>query len=225
MAINASFGGTPELVHDGGDTLAWTGSSVIGTSINFSSTDEANSGTQSVHVNSPSVGDVWQFDRGSNIDLSGYSAITMWINVDRRWGVGDEVSLFGWDTSTNSPVGSAISLGDYINIGDNDIWQEATILLSEMNLEGSIIDSLRMEMVANDGTTPEFYIDDFNLQESGGEVFRIEPPRNTKVELNEISLNFDATVSTTLADASMPNLSYDEYLTAGKLTNGLLFFR
>ena len=36
MNVNAAFGGTPILVHDGEDTVAWTGSNIVGGKVNFS---------------------------------------------------------------------------------------------------------------------------------------------------------------------------------------------
>ena len=114
MAVSGGFSGTPVLVHNGGDTSAWTGSNIVGNTVDFNSSTRPRTGSFSVRVNSPNVSDVWQFDRGSDITVSSYVAITMWINVNRRWGTGDTVTLFGWDTGLGSIVGNSVNIEDYI---------------------------------------------------------------------------------------------------------------
>ena len=84
MAQDFSFSGTPVGVHDGTDTAFWTASAIVGTKFTFDSTDEANSGTKSVKANKAALNDVMEFDRLSDLDLSNYVAITLFVFVASR---------------------------------------------------------------------------------------------------------------------------------------------
>lgn len=222
MAISGGFSGTPELVHNGGDTAAWTGSNIIGSSVDFASTTRPRTGTFSVRANSPSLGDVWQFDKGSNIDLSNYVALTIWINVNRRWGAGDSVNIFGYDTGTGLQVGNSVNIQDYINETDFDVWQEAVIPLSDMGLNSSTVDAIRMSINAAAGQTPDFYIDDFDVQESTTSVsYTLEPEQGRILYLNELRFNFVDAYDASLLNNSMYNLSYNQILGQAKLNAGI----
>lgn len=222
MAISGGFTGTPELVNNGGDTAAWTGSNIVGADVDFTSTERPRTGSASVHVDGPNLNDVWQFDRGSNIDLSNYVAITMWINVDRRWGNGDDITFFGYDTNTAMQVGDAVLLEDYIVENDNDTWQEAVIVLSDMSLQDKTIDAFRMQYTNPAGTAPEFFIDDFQIEETTtSEDYVVSPDAGALFYINELRFNFVDALDTTLTNGTMPNLSYDNLLGLSSLISGI----
>ena len=226
MAISGGFTGTPELVNNGGDTAAWTGSNISGTDVDFTSTQRPRTGSASVYVDGPNVGDVWQFDKGSSIDLSNYVAITMFVNVDRRWGNGDDISFFGYDTGTGLQIGTSVLLEDYLNEGDNDVWQEVIIVLEDMDLQDKSIDSFRMSYINNAGTAPEFFIDDFQIEESTtSEEYKAEPNNGKLFYVNELRVNIVDALDTTLLNSSMQNLSYNTILGRAELDSGLFLSR
>jgi hypothetical protein len=226
MAISGGFSGTPELVSNGGDTAAWTGSNISGNDVDFTSTERPRTGSASVHVDGPNVGNIWQFDKGSTIDLSAYVAITMWVNVDRRWGNGDDITFFGYNTSTGLQVGDTVLLEDYLNEGDNDVWQEVIIVLEDMNLQDKTIDAFRMSYTNNAGTAPEFFIDDFQIEETTtSEQYKAEPNNGKLFYVNEIRINIVDALNTTLLNSSMHNLSYNTLLGRAELDSGLFLSR
>jgi hypothetical protein len=226
MAIAGGFAGTPVIVNNGGDTAAWTGSSIVGTDVDFTSTERPRTGSSSVHVDGPNLSDTWQFAKGSNVDLNNYAAITLWINVDRRWGNGDDISFFGWDTNTGTQIGDTILLEDYIDVGDTDVWQEAVIFLEDMNLQDKTIDAFRMQFTAQAGTAPEFFIDDFQIEETTTAVeFDLTPDIGKVFLVDEIRFNFVDAIDTTLLNASMPNLSYNQILGESQLNSGIFLQR
>lgn len=228
MAIDASFGGTPDLVHDGIDNVGWTASAISGSKFTFNSTDQANTGTQSVKTANASLGDVMQFDKGSDINLASYAAISMFIYVGSGWGSGstDSFSLYGWDVGTGTQEGSAVLLEDYFNEVQFGEWQRLTIPLTDMGIEGTSLDGFRIEATTKTGSGPTFYIDDFNVQEtSGASHFDIVAPKGTVYEINEVDFTIIDAHSTVLASNSMLNLSYDTFLGQAKLTNGIGFSR
>jgi hypothetical protein len=85
MAQNWAAGGTPLGIHDGIDSSLWTGSNITGAKVTFNSTDRAAPGSNSVKIDNAAVNDVWQWDNGSNVDLTSYASITIWINVEIRY--------------------------------------------------------------------------------------------------------------------------------------------
>lgn len=224
MNQDASFGGTPVQIHNGIDSVLWTGSEITGNDITFDSTNRASSGTNSVRANSPSVGDVWQFAKGSSQDLSGYVALTAQININRRWTTGDSVSIYGWDTGSAAQVGTQVLIEDYIDETLFDTWMSLVIPLSDMGLEGLTVDAFRFEQLSNTGLTGDFFTDVLDLQETGGTTeFRITHDPSKRYEANTMIITITDNIAGTLANgAGMIPLSYDQFMGVGTLSNGIL---
>lgn len=226
MAQDLSFGGTPELIHNGTDTVAWTGSNITGSRVTFNSTNRPESGTYSIYMNRPFAGDIWQFDKGSSFDPSAYTAMTMAINVDNNWAPGDSTVMYAFDTGTGLQVGDSVNLADYFNEGEFDVWHELTIPMTDLGVGANTFDTIRMEVSTTSGTRPRWYIDNMNWQESGGdEEFSITPVGRQKFYVDEVNFYFIDAYAGTLADNSYPNLSYNKILNLAKLSNGIVLSR
>ena len=224
MAIDGSYGGTPIGIHNGIDSALWTGSQIIGTSVTFNSTDRFNSGAQSVKVEASNIDDIWQFDRGSDLDLSSYVALTLFISVDLGWTVGDSISVYGWDTGTASQVGTPVLLENYFDPFTFDTWHKLSIPLADMNLATSTVDALRMEMVGKHGQAPTFYTDDFQVENTtAGAKFDIIPPDGKKFLVHKFRYIIIDAISGVVVDGTMPGLSYNQLLGVGTLDSGILF--
>ena len=223
MNQDGGFSGTPVEVHDGLDNTYWTGSNISGTKVTFNSTDRFNNGAQSVKVDNPSSNDVWQFDKGSTQDLTGYVAITMAINIDKDWGVGDSVSIYGWDTNTNSIVGTSVLLEDYMEEFDFDVWQNLVIPLEDMGLLGDTIYAFRMEQVSTEGKGPKFYTDDFQIEQLGDPIeYRTNHTVDIDHHIESIIITLvDAIAGTLVNGAGMLPLSYNQLLGVSALSNGV----
>ena len=218
------FSGTPINIHDGTDTALWSGSEITGNSVDFDSTNRAFSGTMSVRANSPDVGDVWQFAKGSDQDLSGKSALTGEININRRWTAGDSVAIYGWDTGAGAIVGNQVFIEDYIDETNFDVWMSMVVPLSDMGLTNQTVDSFRFEQISSAGQTGDFFLDIFDIQESGGgELFKTTHDPDTRYCVNEFVITISDALAGTLADgAGMVPLSYDDILGVSTLGNGIL---
>jgi len=226
MAINGAFGGTPVGVHDGIDSALWTASSINGVKFTFNSTDQANSGTRSVKTDNAALNDVMEFDKGSDLDLSSYVGITMFIYVDKDWSIGDNWIMYGWDTGTGLQVGNSINLSDYFNEFQFDEWHNISIPLGDMGLTSETIDAFRIEQNARGTKGPKFYIDDFQVEETGAsKTFIVEAPPNTLYYITEFRFSYVDAYDPALLNSNMPNLSYDKILGLAKLTNGITFSR
>ena len=226
FAQNGAFGGTPERVHDGIDSTLWTGSNIIGTKADFNSAARPYLGTYSVLVDNPNAGDSWDFDNGADIDLTGYVALTMQVNVDKDYTINDSISICGWDSDLNIIVGNKVFLEDFINVLDFDNWNVASIPLTAMGLESSTtVDSIRMTMEVKSGAkAPKLYIDEVILQETGAPIcFTIRPNHGKVFYIDKFRYSFTDAYDARLVGGTVPNLSYDKILNKTKLVNGIQY--
>lgn len=225
MNQDGAFGGTPVGIHDGIDNVLWAGSNIIGGKVNFSSGDAGRftNGTNSVKVDNAAAGDVWQFDKGSNQALSAYTAFSMNVNIDKDWST-DSVSIYGYDTGSGLQVGDKVLLEDYIDENSFDVGQSASIPLTDMNLQASTIDSIRMELETKvGGKSPKFYLDEIQLEETGTPIeFRVTHTVDTRYTANVLVITIADVISGTLANgAGMIPLSYDQILSLPQLSAGI----
>jgi len=221
MNQDASFTGTPSGVHDGVDSVLWTAQNIIGTKLTASSTDRFNSGSASVKIDNPSLNDVWEFDNGSNFDLTNFTALSMFANVDVNW-TSDIIEIYGWDGSAE--VGNRVSLGDYFNESTFDVWQGLAIPLSDMGLTNETISAWRMQLVNKNGPGPRFYMDDIQIEASGSTIpFRGGAPKKDKpYHVFSLLVTIVATLTGTVVNGTMPGLTYNQLLSLAELTNGFV---
>jgi len=226
MNVDGSAGGTPEVIHNGIDTVAWTGSNVVGSKVTFNSTARPQAGSNSVLVNNPALNDIWQFDKGSNLTASSYVAISLGVNIDKDWAA-DSVNLYAWDTGAGAIVGVAVLLEDYIDETNFDTWQTATIPFSDLGLASVDFDAIRMGLVAKDGgKAPVFYIDTMQAEETGpGVEYSTDTESGYVYYINELIFTFAGPLAATLASGTMPALSYNKILGLSALASGMVLSR
>jgi hypothetical protein len=212
MNQNAAFGGTPVRIHDGLDSVLWTGSNISGTAV-FNSTDYAYAGSQSISFAAWALsGNTAQIAKGSSQSLTGYTAITMWIFVANNWST-DIVTFYGWDTGTGTMVGSSISLSDYAPVRIFATWHRITIPLEDLDLVDATVDSFRFEYDLRVSTPANFYIDELILQETGSSIkYELKPTKGTWLHVVEFTFSMADAMAGTLADGTMPAIAYDQTL-------------
>jgi len=207
MAVNAATSGATDAIHDGIDNVLWAGSSLIGSKITFDDTFAdvpegwPTNGTKSVLVDNPTVSDVWEFLRGSSIDLSAYDILCGNVYVDKDWSIGDSVGIQGFIGGV--AAGVQVLLEDYINQINFDVTQNFSIPLAAMGLEGVTIDAIRMTQISKTGKAAKFYMDELSF--SAGEVisYTAEPAEGKIFLYDRIELSVSATVA---------GLEYDTFL-------------
>jgi len=228
MNQNGAFSGSAINVHDGIDSALWTGSQITGTKVTFNSTNIGTgwppAGTKSVLVDNPAANDVWQFAKGSDQDLTNYSAFSMEVYIDKDWTAGDSVSIYGWNVSGAAIVGNKVLLENYINEADFDVAQSVSIPLVDMGLVGETISAFRMEQESKAGKAAKFYMDTLAIQETGGGIeYKISHDSTTRYCVNEFVITISDALAGTLANgAGMLPLSYDKILGVSSLSNGIL---
>jgi len=232
MNINTAPVGTPELVHNGIDSVLWTASDIVaGDKTTFNSTDRAYDGTRSVKCDNTDDDGVYQFAKGGPLDCTLYSAITMFVNVDKDWKAGDIVSLYGWNTTTGLQVGVAVDLKTYFDYLGYDEWHKITIPLSDMgDLSGStILDALRIRQVASEGKAPKYYLDNIQFEPASltgvPTEYELKPDKGTWLHVQSMHVTIADAYTGTLADSSMPNIPYDSILGVPKLSSGIRYVK
>ena len=229
MNQNAAAGGTPELVHNGIDSVLWTATDIVGgVKTTFDSTDRAYAGTNSIKVDNSPVNDVFQLDKGSDLDCTGYTSLTMYINVDKDWKDGDVIELYGWDTGTGLQVGTAVDLSDYFSYLVYDVWHKIVIPLTDMgDLSGyTTLDALRVRIVAAEGKSAKFYLDTIQFEETGTPIkFTLKPTLGTWLHVSSFQILIADAYAGTLADGTMPGIPYNSLLGVAKLATGITYRR
>ncbi len=313
MNQNAAFGGTPDKVHNGIDSVLWTGSSIIGGKFTISNGDHASEGVAAivdysafdggetvtitlngsttvltegvdftaatsnaatatslatalsgvtnvssatasaasvtvlasdgadletlttnaaademtatalaVKIDNANVGDILEFDKGSDLTVANYTAISLRIYVDKDWKAGDSICLYAWDTALAQKVGVAQSLEDYFNFGSFDEWQALAIPFENLEVSGTF-DAIRIEVLTAEGKSPKFYIDELQVEETGTPlIFTATPFVGTQFEAMSLQVEIVDTLDTTLANATVPNLTWNKLMSLTQLSNGIV---
>jgi len=221
MNQNVAFGGTPELIFDGGSGgTEWAGTGP-------SEWDFADSGKVTVD-HGPNNSQALFSDTGT-IDTSGYSALTGKVDLDNFTPASQDV-LFQFRLA-GAPLGVPVSMSNYIDTG-NFAEQSFAIPLSAFNLAGAIVDEFTMTIQRSAGHNPHISFDDFTIQETGTPLeYIVNVPESEVYCIDQINFLFidDITGITTVTgateNATVPNLSYNKLLGLNQLTNGIIFKR
>lgn len=228
MNQNAAFGGTPVGVHNGGDVVQWTATTEAGSGIDFASTTVAYAGSASVRFNSCPLNTIGQFDKGSDLVYSSYTAITMYVYVNRRWDEGlDEVEVYCWDTGTSAIVGNRVQLTSYLDEANYDVWQRVVIPFADLGVSSNF-DAIRVEVTEIELQSPDFFLDNIQVEETGTPIeYRAKSLSGRRYFVRSVRFTFtDAwDLSTSAGDAAALGLSHNRFLGVSALPNGILFRR
>jgi hypothetical protein len=222
--IDASFGGTPDIVYK--EDVEWTTSAILGT-WDFASTVQAHDGTTSIDGRLTVVGSIAQLAKGSAFTVANYVGLTGWLYLT-RWSAGKELNIYGWDTTADNMVGNSVNLGDYINTGVFSAWQKFAIPLSDMGLVSGTLDAVRVESAGPPaGVHPRFFLDEIQFEETGAIAeYYLRPTKGTWIHVNTLRVSIADEYAGTLPSAgdypTMPALPYDTLLGEPALTVGVV---
>jgi len=169
--------------------------------------------------------EVAQFAHTGDFDTSSYTAITGWVYFtkwkDEAW------DIYGWDVSEGTIVGNAVNIANYVSPNTLNVWLKFTIPLSDMGLSSVTtgFDALRIKVVKRDSN---FFLDYVEIQEAGTvdptEYF-ITPEKETWLHVHSFTISIADALAGTLADGTMPGLSYNKLLGEDELSNGIVYNR
>ncbi len=224
MNQNVSFSGTPEIIHNGGTSTEWTGSSLQGT-WNFA--DSAKVSLTSANNNDAAT---FAEENTTTIDTSGYTTLTGKINLTIYNDANNNISVI-FDL-TGASVGSSVFIDDYIDTGLIGTEQAFVIPKEDLGISTQLVDGFTITVSRIGGTKPTMTFDNIQLEQTGASaVFRVTTPTGTKFHITEIRIaiadNIDGviTVAGATENASMIGLSYNQILGVSALTNGIIFSR
>ena len=227
MAQNAGTAGILYSIYaenvDSSATGEWLGSAITGI-WDFASTDQAHTGTKSVDATLTVTGDVCEFDAGSSQDLTGSEYLIGWIYLTVVPPLGiKNIYIYGWESG--AIVGNSVDILDYIDTAVLNSWQIFLISLSDMDLINETVDAIRIEQYAVPASKIiDFYLDDMYFDDGAGSIYEYEitPEENTERVVTHIGLYACSTQDSTLADASMPNITCGNFMGL-TLTNGIRY--
>lgn len=181
---------------------------------------------QSVLSNNNNVGDIMQFAKGSDLTLSNFAALTMQIFVDSDWASGDSIELYGYDTDLSLEVGVRFPLEDLFMFDEFDTWHPLAVSLADLEIAAATtVDAFRIQVVTRDGAkSPKYHIDQFQIEQTGAPVpFVLSAPVNRTFHIKEVIIGMADDVASTVANGTMPGLSYDKLLGVSSLSIGITF--
>lgn len=220
MNQNIAFSGTPQIIHNGGTSVEWTGSAIQG-AWNF-----ADSGK--ISLTSANDNDEASFaeETPTTIDLSGYTTLTGKINLTAYSGINNTLTI-AFDNA-GTPVGDSININNYIDTGLIGTEQTFVIPKADMGLTTQLVDGFTIILNRTGGTKPTMIFDDIQLEETGATaIFKASTPVETVFHISSIRLSIVDNISgiTTVAgateNATLPGLSYDQILGLAKLNVGI----
>ena len=223
MNVDASVSGATDGIHDGTDSVLWTGTALGGT-WDFASTAQAQAGTKSIDATATVNGDQAQLERSSSTPSSSWEVITGWVYLTSYNASKHEI-LLQWMLAGVAD-GSTLDLGTYINTGTTGAWQSFTIPLSDFGVSGPI-DQLIITTTVTTGAAPNYYLDELDFRASGSVVYTGEPDKKTTFEFDEMDLIITDNVTGITAvagateNATGHSLSYDKFMGLTALANGV----
>lgn len=222
LNVDATFSGTPEGIHNGTDSSLWTASALSGT-WTFNSTAQANTGTRSVDATATVNNSTAQFEVGSPITASNYVALTGFIYIASvgTGGGNKEVELRFRLAGVN--VSDIVDLSDFVSSAVTGVWQKFTIPLEEFAISSATLDQLTVTTISTNGTPPDYYLDDIQLEEQGSAVYTVSADSQSIYKIRQLKITMADAYDSTLADASHQKIPYDSFLGVSSLDSGINF--
>ena len=195
MAINpAAVAPTTTLIHNGGDTAAWTAAAVTGGGFDFTSTAQAFDGTQSIDASVSSNNDIAGFTAPAPLNPTDFTALAfaMYITSFPTTGTKDVTLQL---LNGGAAVGNEVSVKPYVSTQTLNTWLLANIPLTDFGLAGvTQFDELRIKTVdSGRGSPPDYYLDKIELVQtvtgSGVANYRFQPNFGEDYSLLKLRIN------------------------------------
>ena len=213
LNVAATAPTTTTVVHNGGDTVAFSATNVSGNNYIFNSTDQARTGTASIDASGTRNGDIASFTNSTlNIadydSLDGYVYITSWpTNGNKDF----TIQLY----SGGAPTGISVNLSVYVDENNQDVWQLFSIPMPDFQSIDITFDEIRITTVdAGQGNAPSIYLDDIELVAAGQSrniVYSVCPQPGELMEVRKIKW---------IAAVTKLKVEYDEFFGIPQLSNG-----
>lgn len=216
MSVNGStVGSSAETIHDGGDTSAWTASTLSGT-WDF---------TSDISVTSANNNDAALFTKATPFNLGTAPHVSMSgaVTLGTYSGVQNTILLQYRLAGTN--LGNQLELDTYIDTGIISSSQSFQISLADFGLEGQTVDELVITMIRNGGVQPTVDFDDLKIEDTGAKVYEVVAEQGNAFKFKDLSIVV-VTSAPTGVDSSgslyptTPNIDYSTFM-GTTLSNGI----
>jgi hypothetical protein len=206
-----TFGGTPEIIHNGGTSVEWTAAAEAGT------WDFTTGGVITQAGANQNDRASFTIVTPSTIEANSYVTLTGVINLTTYAPATRDIELYF--TLAGAGHGVNVSLNNYIDTGLIGTAQTFSIPVSAFGLIDNTIDALQVTNVRTGGGPKAAYtLDDITLQETGESIeFKVEAELQHELLID--SIRFQMADNVTGAAA----LSYNKLLGVGALSSGITF--
>jgi len=216
MNQNVTFGGTQEIIHNGGTSTEWTGSAISGT-WNF-----ADGGRVSITTANDQDAATFAEETPTTIDISGFVVLTGDITLTTYNAASNTIEIF-WDNA-GAQIGDTLLLSDFIDtslIGTNQNFAIATSLF---NFPSSTVDGFTITITRTGAAKPTMSFDDITLQQTGTPLeYKATTPLGTRFHVTGIQITLADVVTLPLDSLDMPRLSFQAIMNINALTDGIVF--
>ena len=216
-----TFGGTPEIIHNGETSTEWTATANAGT------WDFADAGA--ISITNANNSDSARFESTYAIDADGYTTLTGKINLTTYNPVNNTIGL-EFDL-LGTPTGNSVDLDVYIDTGLIGTEQTFAIPKADIGLTNQDVDGFTITISRSGGSRPTMTFDDLQLEQTGAPiVFKSVTPPKTLFHITEIRAQIADNVTgivtgSTTTFPTMPGLSYDSLLGVAALSTGIVVSR
>jgi hypothetical protein len=220
--VNAAFGGTPDKIHDGTDSVLYTGSALTGT-WDFASTTQAQAGTKSIEAINTVNNDEAQLERGSAISNTAYTAMSGYIYIT-SWATNGTKEVTVRNRLAGVDVGLELNLSNYIDTTLFNTWQKYNIPIADFAMPAGTIDQVIVKTVdIGGGAAPNYYLDVMQWEETGGATWTIEADAQSIFRISTLTIAIADAYDSTLASASHQKVPYNTLLGVSALATGIGF--
>lgn len=211
MNQNIAFTDTPELIHDGGDNVGWTGAAVAGT-WDFADTTNPNNGTKCVSITAADNNSLATFLDATETAMSGRTAVTGKIRLETFNETNNTIIL--QFQNNNVDVGNSVDLVDFLNAGILNAYQSFVIPKSIFGIDVETVDEIDMTVTRTGGAKPTFRFDQFQIEETGTPaIFIFQPTEDQVLKLIAIKI--------VMADGVTAASSFNAFFGVSVLANGI----
>lgn len=211
LNVNASFSGTPDGIHNGGDNSLWAATAISGV-WDFASTTQAFAGTKSVDATATINNDQALFTRGTAINSNSYNSLSLRIYIDAFDDRGTKDITLQFRLA-GTLLGVSVNLSDYIDYNVIGEWIGVAIPLTDFALTGNIDELVATTVDIGAGSPIDYYLDNIQLEETSGEsIYYIRPSLSQRANIYGLEIVLADTLTTTLTDNSVPNIDYDKFM-------------
>ena len=155
---DVSFGGTPEIIHNGATSTEWTGNIITG------DWNLADAGKITLTAGSDNDSVTFAEETPTTIDIANFTALTGKIDLDTYSQVTNDF-LIQFDLA-GVAVGDALSLNGFIDSG-NFNEQSFAIPKADFNFGTTVVDGFTITLTRSGGARPTVKFDDIQLEQTG----------------------------------------------------------